>query len=104
MKVFCSFWIWKLVATNVTESGDQVSRDIARPIIRFVLGICLILYLSSQMCKSNRETVTQSCDQVSQDIAWLESGKEEEKEKAGLTFNDLNIIATIITLIAGTNR
>ena len=46
------------------------------------------------MCKSNRETVTQSCDQVSQDIAWLESGKEEEKEKAGLTFNDLNISAT----------
>ena len=56
------------------------------------------------MCKTNSETVTQSCDQVSQDIAWLESGKEEDKEKAGLTFNDLNIIATIITLIAGTNR
>ena len=50
----CSFCIWKLVATNVTES----------------------------------------CDQVSRDIAWLESGKKEEKEKAGLTFNDLNISAT----------
>ena len=54
MNMFCSFCIWKFVATNVTQSGDQVSRD----------------------------------------IAWLESGKEEEKEKASLTFNDLNISAT----------
>ena len=33
-------------------------------------------------------------NQVSRDIAWLESGKEEENEKVGLTFNDLNISAT----------
>ena len=38
--------------------------------------------------------MTESCDQVSQDIAWLESGKEEEREKACLTFNALNISAT----------